>query len=42
LKLFKGHDKFVVSLLVDSISDKLVSGGGDDKLNIYNLKDLNN
>lgn len=37
-KLLRGHNKFVVSLAVDN--SKLVSGGGDDLLNIYDLKML--
>lgn len=37
-KLLKGHNKFVVSLAVDN--NKLISGGGDDLMNIYDLKML--
>lgn len=39
-KLFKGHSKFVVCLALDKANNRLVSGGGDDLLNLYDLKQL--
>lgn len=39
-KLLVGHSKFVVSLAVDRKNERLVSGAGDDLLNLYDLKQL--
>lgn len=39
-KALAGHSKFVVSLAVDHKRSLLVSGSGDDRLNLYDLQQL--